>query len=39
MAVRDGEKRFGENAALYIRPMSWAEQGGKLQIASDPISR
>jgi branched-chain amino acid aminotransferase len=31
--VRDGMKRFDRGAALYIRPMYWAEQGGPLLIA------
>ena len=34
----DGIKRFDKNAALYIRPMYWAEQGGSLLIAPDPES-
>ena len=32
----DGIRRFDKNAALYIRPMYWAEQGGALLIAPDP---
>jgi branched-chain amino acid aminotransferase len=31
--VRDGMRRFDAGAALYIRPMYWAEQGGPLLIA------
>jgi branched-chain amino acid aminotransferase len=34
----DGMKRFDKNAALYIRPMYWAEHGGSLLIAPDPES-
>ncbi len=34
----DGNKRFDSNAALYIRPMYWAEQGGAFLIAPDPES-
>lgn len=34
----DGIKRFDKNAALYIRPMYWAEQGGPFLIAPDPES-
>src|SRR6185295_19721367 len=29
----DGIKRFDKDAALYLRPMYWAEQGGALLIA------
>lgn len=36
--VRDGIKRFDKNAALYIRPMYWAEHSGALLIAPDPQS-
>ena len=36
--VRDGIKRFDKDAALYIRPMYWAEHGGALLIAPDPQS-
>ena len=36
--VRDGIKRFDKEAALYIRPMSWAEHSGALLIAPDPQS-
>ncbi len=34
----DGIKRFDKDAALYIRPMYWAEQGGALLVAPDPES-
>jgi branched-chain amino acid aminotransferase len=34
----DGIKRFDKDAALYIRPMYWAEQGGPFLIAPDPES-
>ncbi|MGB8081228.1 MAG: branched-chain amino acid aminotransferase [Pseudolabrys sp.] len=36
--VRDRIKRFDKEAALYIRPMYWAEHGGALLIAPDPQS-
>ena len=36
--VRDGIKRFDKEAALYIRPMYWAEHSGALLIALDPQS-
>ncbi|HVQ79968.1 MAG: branched-chain amino acid aminotransferase [Pseudolabrys sp.] len=36
--VRDGIKRFDKDAALYIRPMYWAEHSGALLIAPDPQS-
>jgi branched-chain amino acid aminotransferase len=36
--VAEGRKRFGPDAALYIRPMYWAEQGGPLLVAPDPES-
>ena len=36
--VRDGLKRFSPDAALYIRPMYWAEQGGYLAVPADPES-
>src|SRR3989304_995833 len=35
---RDGIKRFGTDAALYIRPTYWAERSGRLMIAPDPDS-
>jgi branched-chain amino acid aminotransferase len=36
--VRDGLKRFPPDAAVYIRPMYWAEQGGYLSVPADPES-
>ena len=36
--ARDGIKRFDKEAALYIRPMYWAEHSGVLLIAPDPGS-
>lgn len=36
--ARDGIKRFGPDAALYIRPTYWAEYGGKSMITPDPDS-
>jgi len=36
--TRDGIKRFDKDAALYIRPMYWAERGGTLLVAPDPDS-
>ena len=36
--VADGRKKFAPDAALYIRPMYWAEQGGPLLVAPDPES-
>jgi branched-chain amino acid aminotransferase len=36
--VRDGLKKFPKDAAIYIRPMYWAEQGGYLSIPADPAS-
>jgi branched-chain amino acid aminotransferase len=36
--VRDGLKKFSADAALYIRPMYWAEQGGYLSVPADPDS-
>jgi branched-chain amino acid aminotransferase len=36
--VADGRKRFDHDAALYVRPMYWAEQGGPLLVAPDPES-
>jgi branched-chain amino acid aminotransferase len=35
---RDGFKRFDKDAALYIRPMYWAERSGPLLVAPDPES-
>lgn len=36
--TRDGIKRFDTDAALYIRPMYWAERSGTLLVAPDPES-
>jgi branched-chain amino acid aminotransferase len=36
--TREGIKRFDEQAALYIRPMYWAERSGTLLVAPDPES-
>jgi branched-chain amino acid aminotransferase len=36
--VADGSKRFDKDAALYVRPMYWAEQNGPLLVAPDPES-
>ncbi|MGA7974856.1 MAG: branched-chain amino acid aminotransferase [Pseudolabrys sp.] len=36
--VADGRKRFDKYAALYIRPMYWAEQAGTMLVAPDPES-
>jgi branched-chain amino acid aminotransferase len=36
--AREGISRFAEDAALYIRPMYWAEDNGLLAIAPDPES-
>jgi len=36
--TQDGIKRFGKDAALYIRPMYWAEHSGTLLVAPDPES-
>jgi branched-chain amino acid aminotransferase len=36
--VRDGLTRFAKNAALYIRPMYWAEREGPRVQAPDPQS-
>ena len=36
--TRDGIKKFGPDAALYIRPTYWAEYGGKLMVTPDPES-
>ena len=39
--ARDGIKRFGKDAELYIRPMYWAERGGALRVRArsgiDPL--
>lgn len=34
----EGRRRFDSQAALYVRPMYWAEQNGLLAIAPDPNS-
>ena len=36
--TRDGLKRFDAKAAIYIRPMYWAEQGGYMSVPADPAS-
>ena len=36
--TQDGIKRFAKDAALYIRPMYWAERSGTLLVAPDPES-
>lgn len=36
--AQDGAKRFAADAALYIRPMYWAEQGGFMSVPPDPDS-
>lgn len=36
--TRDGIKKFGRDAALYVRPSYWAERSGKLMITPDPES-
>ena len=36
--THDGIKRFAKDAALYIRPMYWAEHSGALLVAPDPDS-
>ena len=36
--TQDGIKRFAKDAALYIRPMYWAEHSGALLVAPDPDS-
>ena len=36
--VAEGRKRFDPDAALYVRPMYWAEQGGPLLVAPAPES-
>lgn len=36
--VKQGLKRFDDKAALYIKPMYWAEQSGSSAIAPDPAS-
>jgi len=36
--VREGRKRFAPDAALYIRPMYWAEEGAPGGVRPDPES-
>ena len=36
--TREGVKRFAPGAALYIRPMYWAEQGGYMSVPPDAAS-
>jgi branched-chain amino acid aminotransferase len=36
--TREGAKRFSPDAALYIRPMYWAEQGGFMSVPPDADS-
>ncbi len=36
--VKDGLKRFDRDAALYIRPMYWAEHSGPYAVPPDPES-
>ena len=36
--ARDGIKRFPPDAALYIRPMYWAERGGYMSVPPDGAS-
>ena len=36
--AREGGKKFADDAALYIRPMYWAEQGGFMSVPADPES-
>jgi branched-chain amino acid aminotransferase len=36
--TREGMKRFAPDAALYIRPMYWAEAGGFMSVPPDPAS-
>lgn len=36
--VRAGLRRFAPGAALYIRPMYWAERGGLASVSPDPDS-
>jgi branched-chain amino acid aminotransferase len=36
--TRDGIGKFDRDAALYVRPMYWAEQGGALLVSPDPDS-
>jgi branched-chain amino acid aminotransferase len=36
--TREGLKHFDAKAAIYIRPMYWAEQGGYMSVPADPAS-
>jgi branched-chain amino acid aminotransferase len=36
--AREGIRLFDRDAALYIRPMYWAEQGGYMSVPSDPAT-
>ncbi len=36
--TREGARKFADEAALYIRPMYWAEQGGFMSVPADPES-
>jgi branched-chain amino acid aminotransferase len=36
--TREGLQRFASDAALYIRPMYWAEEGGYMSVPPDPES-
>lgn len=36
--TREGAAKFADDAALYIRPMYWAEQGGFMSVPADPES-
>ena len=36
--AKEGLKKFDRNAALYIKPMYWAEQSGAVAVAADPES-
>lgn len=36
--TKEGLKKFPPDAAIYIRPMYWAEQGGYLSVPADPDS-
>ncbi len=36
--TREGAGRFADDAALYIRPMYWAEHGGFMSVPADPDS-
>jgi branched-chain amino acid aminotransferase len=36
--TREGVKKFSPDAALYIRPMYWAEEGGFMSVPANPDS-